>query len=131
MARRVDLNRIRKTYPYIRRKPIYRYVGESEDEAAFGGISGDSNVYSIHELTNGDSWIQQEELSVFDFGDGKTGLFGFSFSQDQSTGLHEVAITLTGINNELDAAESATEDNAKDLYFEFDSSDPDYIVPKE
>lgn len=36
MPRRVDLNRIQKTYPYIRRKPIYRYVGETEDSASAG-----------------------------------------------------------------------------------------------
>lgn len=134
MARRVDLNRIQKTYPYIRRKPIYRFVGETEDQATGGGNNGDANIYSIHELTtlsSADDAIQQEELSIFDFGDGKTGLFGFVFSQDETTGLHEVAITLTGISDALDADEVAAENSAQDLLFEFDSGNSDYIIPKE
>lgn len=132
MARRVDLNRIQKTYPYIRRKPIYRFVGETEDQATGGGNNGDANIYSIHEIDSlNPSYIQQEELSIFDFGDGKTGLFGFVFSQDETTGLHEVAITLTGISDALDADEVALENNAEDLLFEFDSDNPDYIIPKE
>ena len=136
MPRRVDLNRIQKTYPYIRRKPIYRFVGETEDSAkgGTGGVGGDTNIYSIHELTTisaANDAIQQEELSIFDFGDGKTGLFGFVFNQDATTGLHEVAITLTGISNDSDAEEVALENNALDLLFEFDSSNTDYIIPKE
>ena len=135
MARRVDLNRIQKTYPYIRRKPIYRFVGETEDLAERGtGPTGDPNIYSIHELetiSTGEVVIQQEELNIFDFGDGKTGLFGFVFNQDATTGLHEVAITLTGISNTSDADEVSAETSAKDLYFEFDSTNTDYIIPKE
>jgi len=136
MPRRVDLNRIQKTYPYIRRKPIYRFVGETEDSAkgGTGGVGGDTNIYSIHEIDSGDpSYIQQEELSIFDFGDGKTGLFGFVFNQDSATGLHEVAITLTGISDATDTDEVTAESDAKDLYFEFDPSRPDsdYIMPKE
>ena len=134
MPRRVDLNRIQKTYPYIRRKPIYRFVGETEDSAkgGSGGVGGDTNIYSIHEIDslNAD-YIQQEELSIFDFGDGKTGLFGFVFSQDVATGLHEVAITLTGISDASDVEEVTLENNALDLLFEFDSSNTDYIIPKE
>ena len=138
MPRRVDLNRIQKTYPYIRRKPIYRFVGETEDSAkgGTGGVGGDTNIYSIHELTTinaGEVVIQQEELNIFDFGDGKTGLFGFVFSQDATTGLHEVAITLTGISDASDVEEVTLENNALDLLFEFDPSRPDsdYIMPKE
>ena len=131
MARRVDLNRIQKTYPYIRRKPIYRFVGETQDAAEGNFPQGDPNVYSIHELNNGDAYIQQKELSIFDFGDGKSGLFGFIFKEDETTGMHEVAITLTGISNELDADEVALENDAEDLLFEFDSGNSDYIMPKE
>ena len=135
MARRADLNRQKKIYPYIRRKPIYRFVGESKDSAEGGGTgSGDTNVYSIHELTSissANDAIQQEELNIFDFGDGKTGLFGFVFNQDAATGLHEVAITLTDISDATDTDEVTAESGAKDLYFEFDSSNPDYIMPKE
>ena len=136
MPRRVDLNRIQKTYPYIRRKPIYRFVGETEDSAkgGTGGVGGDTNIYSIHELKTisaANDAIQQEELSIFDFGDGKTGLFGFVFSQDATTGLHEVAITLTGISDASDVEEVALEDSAQDLLFEFDSDNSDYIIPKE
>lgn len=131
MARRVDLNRIQKTYPYIRRKPIYRFVGETQDAAEGNFQQGDPNVYSIHELNNGDAYIQQKELSIFDFGDGKSGLFGFIFKEDETTGMHEVAITLTGISNELDADEVALENDAEDLLFEFDSGNSYYIMPKE
>lgn len=134
MARRVDLNRIQKTYPYIRRKPIYRFVGETEDsaEGGTGGVGGDTNIYSIHEIDSSNAdYIQQEELNIFDFGDGKTGLFGFVFSQDVTTGLHEVAVTLTGISDPSNAEEVDLENSAQDLLFEFDSTRPDYIMPKE
>tara|TARA_Y100001937_G_C7085412_1_gene315115 strand:+ start:94 stop:495 length:402 start_codon:yes stop_codon:yes gene_type:complete len=132
MARRVDLNRIQKTYPYIRRKPVYRFIGETKDNAEAGG-TGDENIYSIHELTtisSANDAIQQEELSIFDFGDGKTGLFGFSFNVDQGTNLHEVAVTLTGISDVSDAVEVSLENSAQDLLFEFDASNSDYIIPK-
>ena len=135
MARRVDLNRIQKTYPYIRRKPIYRFVGETEDLAKRVKVpTGDPNIYSIHELTTinaGEVVIQQEELNIFDFGDGKTGLFGFVFRQDATTGLHEVAVTLTDIIDPSNAEEVDLENSAKYLLFEFDSTMPDYIMPKE
>ena len=130
MARRQDINRQKKTYPYIRRKPIYRFVGETADSATGGTtVTGDSTVYSIHELDSGDAnLIQQEELSVFDFGDGKTGLFGFVFSVDATSGLHEVAITLSGINDPSDTDEATSEAAAVDTYFEMDGAD--YIMPK-
>ena len=58
-------------------------------------------------------------------------MFGFVFNQDAATGLHEVAITLTGISDASDVEEVTLENNALDLLFEFDSSNEDYIIPKE
>ena len=50
MARRVDLNRIQKTYPYIRRKPIYRFIGETSDSAS-GGTGSISAEIETAEIT--------------------------------------------------------------------------------
>ena len=46
MARRVDLNRIQKTYPYIRRKPIFRFVGETSDNAT-GGMAAEVETAEV------------------------------------------------------------------------------------
>ena len=129
MGRRFDLNRLKKTYPYIRRKPEYRFVGS---DGKFDYIAEpDANVYSLHEIDPANSnYIQQEELNFFDFSDGKTGLTGFTFIDKPSLNSIEGAITFTGVSDLTDADEVDKESNAVDLFFEIDPDNSDYIMPK-
>lgn len=46
MARRADLNRIKKIYPYVRRKPIYRFIGETKD-TALGNVNAEIETVEI------------------------------------------------------------------------------------
>ena len=46
MPRRVDLNRIKKIYPYVRRKPFYRFIGETEDNAR-GNVNAEIETVEI------------------------------------------------------------------------------------
>ena len=129
MGRRFDLNRLKKTYPYIRRKPEYRFVGS---DGKFDYIEEpDADVYSLHEIDPTNSnYIQQEELNFFDFSDGKTGLTGFTFIDKPSLNSIEGAITFTGVTDFTDADEVDKENNAVDLFFEIDPDNSDYIMPK-
>ena len=129
MGRRFDLNRLKKTYPYIRRKPEYRFVGS---DGKFDYIEEpDADVYSLHEIDPTNSnYIQQEELNFFDFSDGKTGLTGFTFIDKPSLNSIEGAITFTGVTDLTDADEVDKENNAVDLFFEIDPDNSDYIMPK-
>ena len=64
MARRVDLNRIKKIYPYVRRKPIYRFVGETKDSAR-GNVNAEIETVEIS-LNNRNSYRHN---FLFEFSD--------------------------------------------------------------
>tara|TARA_Y100000592_G_C5336290_1_gene252016 strand:- start:280 stop:678 length:399 start_codon:yes stop_codon:yes gene_type:complete len=131
MGRRFDANRIKKAYPYIRRKPEYRFVGNAEKFDYVLEPTVETDVFSLHEIDSTNiNFIQQRELNLFDFSDGKTGLTGFTFIDKPNLNAIEGAITFTGISDLTDSDEVGKESNAVDLFFEIDSTNSDYIIPK-
>ena len=131
MGRRFDLNRIKKIYPYIRRKPEYRFVGRDGKFDYVLEPTVDTDVFSLHEIDSTNiNFIQQRELNIFDFSDGKTGLTGFTFIDKSELNVIEGAITFTGISDLADADEVSKENDAVDLFFEIDPDNSDYIIPK-
>lgn len=53
-GKRTDLNRQRKIYPYIRRKPIYGFL-DKEENISIGGISAEIETAEIN-WSNADSY---------------------------------------------------------------------------
>jgi hypothetical protein len=53
-GKRTDLNRQRKIYPYIRRKPIYGFL-DKEENISTGGISAEIETAEIN-WSNSDSY---------------------------------------------------------------------------